>query len=148
MKNKNKNWLIALLIFLVIIFFSIIISNYDASDNISGSSINEVSIEQYLELINQEGKKYIYIGYPECPYCVKIEPSLQLVAENLAIEISYLNISGLSQEKYNQLIASNDIFKESWGTPLLLVFNGGQLEDYFMGYGEYIEVENFYQKNM
>lgn len=149
MKNKLYS-IIGILGLLLLILLSIVISNIElenGSNNNDNSLLKEISIDQYFELIEEDENTYIFVGSPSCPHCVNIKPHLIEITKELNIEITYLNLNTFSQDDYNRFIESNDILKEDWGTPLLLIFNNGKLKDYFMGYDNYETIKAFYLKN-
>ncbi len=146
MKNDNLYWLMGIAGFILLIFISAFISN--ANVNLSKESLfNEMSVTDYLSIIENDDLAYIYVGSSSCPVCQQIEPLLEDIMVDMGIAINYLNIASFSQTDYEMFIASHDLLQDDWGTPLLLVFNKGELQDHLIGFRDYDTLKEFYLDN-
>ncbi len=137
--KKNKGLLI-LSIFIIVIIFSVLLSNLEIAQN---KGLAPISISDYLTMVNEENLNIIYIGDPNCPYCEMIEPILINLEKELDIKIHHLNYSSLNGEEQSVLLNSHDLFKGQWGMPLLLIFEKGVLIDHHIGYAEHSTIKQF-----
>lgn len=119
---KNRKWLLALLIFLVvggIIYF--ILNCNRKSDNIKFceeyTSVSEDNVFVYRNIdeiikIMEKGTGVVYLGFPECPWCQAYVKYLNEVAKEVGIEkIYYFNIledRKNNTDKYQKIVSLLD----------------------------------------
>lgn len=96
--------------------------------------LNNISIDDYLSLLNGEEASIIYIARPTCSHCQVQKPIMENLAfkyENL--KINYLNTDELDNEGIKKLQSSDEFFNEGWGTPTTLIVKGGKIVDSIAG---------------
>lgn len=147
MKNNNLYWWCGISSFILLLFISAFISNANATLK-EKSLFNEIAVADYLEMIKEDNLVYIYVGSSSCPVCQQIEPRLGDIIDEFKITINHLNLAAFSQNDYEDFINSHDILKGDWGTPLLLIFNEGELQDHLIGYLGYETLREFFLHNI
>lgn len=95
--------------------------------------LNSISIDKYLEMLKGDETKVIYIGRPTCGHCVKQKPIMENIQFEYDVEINYLNTDELNDDGINQLISSNEYFKDGFGTPLTLIVKDNKILDKAVG---------------
>lgn len=95
--------------------------------------LNSISIDKYLEMLKGDETKVIYIGRPTCGHCVKQKPIMENIQFEYDVEINYLNTDELNDDGINQLISSNEYFKDGFGTPLTLIVKDNEILDKAVG---------------
>lgn len=147
MKNNNLYWWLGIGGFILLLFISAFISNANATLK-EELLFNEISITDYLEMLENNDLVYVYVGSSSCTVCQEIEPRLGDIINEFEITINRLNLADFLQADYEIFINSLDILKGEWGTPLLLIFNEGELQDYLIGYTDYETLRDFYLHNI
>lgn len=88
-----------------------------------------ITANDYLNYYNGSEKQIVLIGRPTCQYSNIAEPILKNIAYKKKIDICYLNTDELTPEEEESIIASNEFFQDSLGTPILLVIGEGKIID-------------------
>ena len=96
--------------------------------------LNNISIDDYLSLLNGEEASIIYIARPTCSHCQVQKPIMEnLVFKYENLKINYLNTDELDNEGIKKLQSSDEFFNEGWGTPTTLIVKGGKIVDSIAG---------------
>lgn len=138
--KKSRSWIYFLLGFIFIISFAILISNLGEEEQ----KFEEITLTYFIEELNNEDV-YLYLGYPECQYCQEIEPLLIEIQKDLEQGIKYINTNKMTDEERDKLPELHDVFKDGWGTPLLLNASNGVIIEYSMGAKNIEELKKFYK---
>ena len=142
MKKNNSYIIYAVVAFVGLLLFSFLISTVGDSE----TKFNEITINEYLSITEAEGRHIVYIGDPRCSFCELLEPILVDVQNDLNVTINYVNLQNYSNEDFSLLRDSHPILSEGFGTPLLMIFSNGEVEDYHEGYAEYDVIRNFMEQ--
>lgn len=114
------------------------------------STFNEVTLDEYLQLLNGSEKSIVLIARPTCYYCEKFAPILKEAMEDMNLTINYIDTDKLSSDDMDKLEDSASFFKkesESWGTPtVLIVQNGDSIADN-EGYTDLTSIKKFFSDN-
>ena len=98
------------------------------------ADIEEVSVDKYLELMDEDEPSVIYIARPTCSYCQIETPIMKhVVYQYPDARIYYLNTDEFEDEDQSKFIKSDDMFSESFGTPTTIVVKGGKVVDSIAG---------------
>jgi len=138
--KKNNGWIYFVVGFILVIAFAIIVNNNNVVEE---KEFKEITLTYFLEELEKEDV-YLYLGYPECPYCQQLEPLLLQVQNELKKDINYINTNAMSDLEKSKLPEIHDIFKGEWGTPVLLNVSKGQVVDYNMGLVDINTLRTFY----
>lgn len=120
-------------------------STYDVS------SFKAINTDEFIEAYNGSKTQLIYLGRATCGYCVKFLPVLKQIQENYDLQPLYLDITTVSQDDANRIIAlDEDFFKgenTAYGyTPMMLIVKDGKIVDSQVGYSEYSTFEAIISK--
>lgn len=108
----------------------------------------EVSFDDYLNIIKEEGYQFIFIGSASCGYCTNFKPEIKLTLSEYNANIYYLDIAKLSQDQMQALYASDPYYTENeWGTPLNLLFKDGKRINVLNGYVPSADLTKFLKDN-
>ena len=104
--------------------------------------ITFINYDGYKSLIRKDDESVIVIGQDGCSHCTNYKPALNSVAEDYNIAMNYLNLTNLTQEESDKLFESlknigyddPDFLEDgSFGTPLTLIVDDGEVEHYISG---------------
>ncbi len=105
-------------------------------------SLTFIDYDKYKSLIRSDETHVIVIGQTTCPHCIAIKSALNSVVEDYDVVINYLNLTKLdatdSEKFFESLedIGYDDpefIESGSFGTPLTLIVEDGEVTNYFSG---------------
>jgi len=104
---------------------SIILSNakYE-SQNIEEDEqkdFKEINLEEFLNILNNDNKQVVLIGREGCSYCKIASPIIKNINYEYDLNINYLDVDKLNDEERETFLNSHQVFKEDFGTPLLLI---------------------------
>ncbi len=125
-------------------------STSDTSETLSpeDAGFNEVTLDEYLELINRSEKSIILVARPTCSYCELFTPILKQAMEDMNLTINYINTDDFSDDDWttfsNSLAYLNS---EEWGTPLTLIVQDGEVVAENNGYVELDTIKEFFTNN-
>lgn len=111
--------------------------------------LTDISYTDYANLLAGEEKSIVVIGQTSCSFCIKAKPVLNEIAEEYGITINYLNYTNLTSEERSALTSSISYFEEnsSWGTPLTLIVQNGELVGSSSGFQDKETFVTFFQTN-
>ncbi len=82
---------------------------------------NEISFNDYKDLIENNETFILEIMKTNCTYCEKIKPKLEEIKKEYNIDIKVINIASLSDEEDNELLKITGYS----GTPTIIFYNDG-----------------------
>lgn len=106
------------------------------------ANITFINYDEYKALVRKDDTSVIVIGQDGCSHCSNYKPALNSVAEDYNIAMNYLNLTNLTTEESNKLFENlknigyddPDFLKDgSFGTPLTLIIEDGEVEHYISG---------------
>ena len=121
-------------------------NTYD-SVTLTEAGFNEITIDEYLELIKESSENVILVARPTCGYCEKFTPILKKASEDMNVKINYIDTDKLTEETRKSFNASFDIFSGEWGTPLVLVTKDSKIVAKNEGYTDLTTIKNFFKEN-
>ncbi len=104
--------------------------------------ITFIDYDGYKSLVRKDDTSVIVIGQDGCSHCSNYKPALNSVAEDYNVAMNYLNLTNLTEEESNKLFENlknigydDPAFLEdgSFGTPLTLIIEDGEVEHYISG---------------
>ncbi len=115
------------------------------------SKFKAINANQFIDAYNGDETKLIYLGRPDCGFCVKFVPVLTEVQNKYKFETLYLDINTVNQDDVNRIIAlNNDFFSGSdtaYGyTPMTLIVKDGKILDSQIGYSSASTLEALVSK--
>ncbi len=106
-----------------------------------------IDVDQYIEYMNGDEAKIIYVARPLCSFCQQEEPIIKRVAAKNNLTLYYLDTTDFVEhnedgttktdesgnviytENGKKFMASADVYKEGWGTPNTIIVKGGKIVD-------------------
>lgn len=88
-----------------------------------------IGIDEYLDIIKEDGYHLMFIGRDTCGYCVQFKDSINESLEDYDYNVYYLNIDNLTSEDIEKLYTTDDFFTDNegnWGTPLTFLYHDGK----------------------
>ena len=142
----------------VVIVLAILGLSFVASKNYGSGTeaykFTDITIDEYLELMNSEDKKVVYIARPTCSYCQLESPIIQKIGSKYNLEIYYLNTEGFfdnEKQEYTEdgikFMSSHEKYKDGWGTPNTIIVQNGDIVDGIYQYVEEKELLDFLKTN-
>lgn len=129
------------------------IKKVDSNDSVETVTLeeagfNEVSLDEYLELIKSSEKNVILVARPTCEYCEAFAPILSEASKELNIEVNYIDTDKFSNDDWTTFNNSlSYLSDEQWGTPLTLIVQNGEVVDVNNGYVELETIVSFFTDN-
>lgn len=112
------------------------------------AGFNEVSLDEYLELIKSSEKNVILVARPTCTYCEAFAPILSEASKELNIEVNYIDTDKFTNDDWTTFNNSlSYLSDEQWGTPLTLIVQNGEIVDVNSGYVELETIISFFTNN-
>lgn len=102
------------------------------------SKFKAINTEQFIDAYKGSETKLIYLGRPDCGYCVKFVPILTEVQEKYNFETLYLDINTVGKDDVNKIIELNNEFftgeNTAYGyTPMTLIVKDNKILDSQIG---------------
>lgn len=111
------------------------------------AELASITVEDYINLYSAEGKSLILLSRPTCSYCKVADPIIRKIAKIYSLDIKYLNPDEFTEDTQRQFVESDELFKEGYGTPLLLVVGNNSIIDIVDGLTDNAHYMEFFQKN-
>lgn len=117
-------------------------------EEILAKSYITVSLDEYKDIIEEKGYHFMFIGSEQCSYCTQFKDSIKESLVDNDYKIYYIDIASLSEDEYNELVATDDYMSENkWGTPLNLLYKDGKRVAELNGYVSSDELVKFLKEN-
>ncbi len=118
------------------------------SVSLEEAGFNEVTLDEYLDLVNGSEKSIVLVARPTCSYCELFTPVLKKAMEDMNLTINYVNTDNFSEEDWGTFTDSLDYLStEEWGTPLTLIVQNGDSVAENNGYVELNSIKEFFKNN-
>ena len=96
---------------------------------------NNISVDQYFELLNSDEISLVYIGRDNCRYCMMENGVLKNIMDEYKIKVNFLNTNKFKDDDNKRMEESYDDFKENGiGTPTVLLVGNKRIVMYKRGY--------------
>lgn len=173
--KDNKIWVIgivALAVILLIVSFSIGGGDEESNNELEGNYSEDVeqiiknaqaesaavkddekgeftyiNVDEYLNLYSADSNTLVLLARPTCGYCEIAEPIIRNIIYVYNLDIKYLNTDEFTEDTQRQFVSSNEMFKEGYGTPLLMLVGNNNINDIVDGLTDYAGYMEFLQKN-
>ena len=118
------------------------------SKNPAGASFVKISLSKYLNLLKSKDRTVIYIGESGDSTCESYSKILESVSAKNGIKVYYLNTNEIiTEENWEKLNNSNEIFSKMWFKPVTLIVKNGEIVDYKMESMGETDLTEFFTKN-
>lgn len=112
------------------------------------AGFNELSLDEYLTLIEKDEKSIILVARPTCSFCGKFSPILKQAKDDMNLTINYIDTDKFSSEDWTTFQSSLAYLNsEEWGTPLVLIVQNKEVIAENNGYVELDEIKSFFKIN-
>jgi len=144
---------------IVVLVLGVLGLSFLASNSYGGGSnktfeFTNITVDEYLSLMDADEKSIIYVARPDCSFCQKQKPILTKIASKYDLEVYYLNTSGFvdyEAQKYTEdgekFINSAEVYKTGFGTPNTIIVQNGEIIDGVYEYVEASELEDLFERN-
>lgn len=88
-----------------------------------------IGLDEYLDIIKEDGYHLMFIGRDTCGYCVQFKDSINESLEDYDYDVYYLNLDNLTSEDIEKLYTTDEFFTDNegnWGTPLTFLYKDGK----------------------
>lgn len=118
------------------------------TSELSNAGFNEVTLDEYLNLVKGSEKSIVLIARPTCSFCEKFTPVLKQAKEDMNLKINYINTDNLSEDDWDKFNNSVKFLnEEEWGTPTVLIVQNGDSVAENQGYVELDTIKEFFKEN-
>lgn len=118
------------------------------SVSLEEAGFNEVTLDEYISLVNGSEKSIILVARPTCSYCELFTPILKQAMEEMNLTVNYINTDNFSNDDWTKFNGSLDyLSSEQWGTPLTLIVQNGEAIAENNGYVELDTIKEFFTNN-
>ncbi len=115
---------------------------------------NNITVDEYLELMQREDASIVYVARPTCSWCQKETPILKKVAGQYNLKVNYLNTEEFFDSSINdyteegkKFMSSSEKYAKGFGTPNTIIVGEGKIIDGEFGYVEASKLKELFQKN-
>lgn len=105
-------------------------------------NMSEITVNDYLELYKSDNYSVVLLSKETCSYCQIAVPILENIVYEYDADIKYIDTAKASEDDIYNLVKSDDVFDEGYGTPFLMIVGKNEIKDSFDGLGSkeaYIE---------
>lgn len=124
-----------------------------SSESTYVAPVNYLTYEEYEQKINSSEKQLFVVVQTGCSHCENVKPVFKQIKEEYGFTIDAINVSELSNDERESFLSSLSYYsEESWGTPLMLVVQNGEVvaeksgADYKAGYVDFLTENGFLVK--
>lgn len=112
------------------------------------AGFKELTLDEYLKLIKEDEKNIILVARPTCSYCELFTPILKEAADDMDLEINYVNTDSFTNEDWTKFNNSlSYLSEEDWGTPLTLIVENEEVIADNGGYVDLSTIKTFFEEN-
>ena len=123
------------------------LQKYEVIDDDATLPLNYIGLNDYKTKLSENKLNVIVVGQSLCQYCAAAKVVLNKIADQTELEINYVNITYLTDSEKQEFRESLDCFKQSYGTPVILITKGGKMVAKYEGYAPYEQYLQFFKQN-
>lgn len=101
----------------------------------------------YDSLLIDGQDEVLFLGRPTCGFCNLFKPILEETSEKYEIEYRYINTDWFTKKELEKVLNKLNIRKSTFSTPRLIITEGTEIKDHYIGYMDDISLFHFFQKN-
>lgn len=111
--------------------------------------LTEVTVDEYLKLIKEDGYHFMFIGSATCGYCTLFKESISAFQLFNDFDFYYLDLNNVTEQSdYDKLLSSDEYLEAGeWGTPTSILYKDGKKVDLLSGYVSTQNLEEFLKEN-
>ena len=142
MENNKIKWIILIIIIGLLIFLGF---RFFRKEQPIESNFTEISLEKYTELLNSSDQTIIYISSKN-DFSKEYEENIKTVLKQKDTKIYYLDLSKLTGEDIVTFMNANELTKDNYVEPMILVIKDSQIKDKILGVVPKAEIIEFLDK--
>lgn len=142
MGNNKIKWILIVIIIALLIFLGF---RFFRKEQPVESNFTEISLEKYTELLNSSDQTIIYISSKN-DFSKEYEENIKTVLKQKDTKIYYLDLSKLKGEDIVTFMNANELTKDNYVEPMILVIKDSQIKDKILGVVPKAEIMNFLDK--
>lgn len=120
----------------------------NATVTLETAGFNELTLDEYLEVIKKNEKSIILVARPTCGFCEKFSPILKEAMDDMNLTINYIDTDKFSADDWAKFSSSLAYLNsEEWGTPLVLIVQNGEVIAENNGYVDLATIKSFFTSN-
>ena len=108
---------------------------------------DRIDVNQYLEYYAGETPTLVMVARETCHYCQIAEPIVQSIMKEYDIAVNYLDVDEFTEETSEQFKASDEMFADGFGTPMLLLVGNNSIIDLVDGLTDKAHFVEFFRSN-
>ena len=139
--------------------------SYGENIDTSSFEFNYITIDDYLEYMQDSKARIIYVARPDCSFCQMEKPYIKRVAVKYNLTINYLDTTDFYERdesgkvKYDEeehaipteagkkFLASADVYKDGFGTPNTIIVKNGKIIDGIYSYVPESDLKTLFKNN-
>lgn len=142
MGNNKMKWILIVIIIALLIFLGF---HFFRKEQPVESNFTEISLEKYTELLNSSDQTIIYISSKN-DFSKEYEENIKTVLKQKNTKMYYLDLSKLKGEDIVTFMNTNELTKDNYVEPMILVIKDSQIKDKILGVVPKAEIMNFLDK--
>lgn len=150
-KEKIQSIIIAVLSLIIVFGVAFFASELKYCDVKEEIQLEEIGMNEFITLLNDESSSIIYIARPGCGYCQQQEPIMKAVVNEYNLTVHYLNTDNLTNENMSYVFKLDEkLFGENgknFGTPTTLIVKKGEIVDSVIGLTQNKDLVTFFKEN-
>ena len=150
-KEKIQSIIIAVLSLIIVFGVAFFASELKYCDVKEEIQLEEIGMNEFITLLNDESASIIYIARPGCGYCQQQEPIMKAVVNEYNLTVHYLNTDNLTNENMSYIFKLDEkLFGENgknFGTPTTLIVKKGEIVDSVIGLTQIKDLVTFFKEN-
>ena len=137
--DKLKNAAIIVLSLIIVFGLAYVVPELKNCGQCEAKTVNEISMEDYRELLADDDVSLIYIASPTCGYCAQQLPIMEELVSKYDFDVNYLNTAELSDKEVEEIyniygsVQESVYSQEGLRTPTMLIVQNGKLLDMKLG---------------
>lgn len=110
--------------------------------------IHHYQFQKLYQNIFTEGQtNIILLERPTCGFCNLFKPILKEASKDYSFQYQDINTDWLTKKELNKILKKLDIRKSTFSTPRLIITEGKNIKDQYIGYMDDIELFHYLHKN-
>lgn len=150
-KERIQSIIIAVLSLIIVFGVAFFASELKYCDVKEEIQLEEIGMNEFITLLNDESSSIIYIARPGCGYCQQQEPIMKAVVNEYNLTVHYLNTDNLTNENMSYIFKLDEkLFGENgknFGTPTTLIVKKGEIVDSVIGLTQNKDLVTFFKEN-
>lgn len=115
--------------------------DYDAS------MFTEINADEYMDALNDEEAKVVYLGRSTCGFCIQFLPTLQQAQKDYGYTTLYVDTDKITNDDLTKIIGTMGIDITEFGTPTTAIVKNGKVIAKQIGYTDYATFTSLLEEN-